>query len=529
MSIPQSESDLRRYHSDYRLPPSVHSLLTEPEVEMLEYVCRCLYSGGGAIVDVGSFLGGSTVAIVDGLLQNPCFDPLTHRVHSYDLFQLLPPLRAYGAWASQLGEGCSFLKDFERNLGDRLPLVSVHAGDLLQEVWNDEPIEIAFIDVAKTLELNSHVIQQFFPSLIPGKSILIQQDLQYPGYPWLTVCMFVLRDYFSVIDTLPCNSVVYRLEKAIPKAMLEQADCAKMERERFRSLHREALQELPPRAKAMVTLDQVAWLDEDGKKEDALSLLVDTLAAAKADPEGYAVVRAAAIEYLPAFFCPSASLEETANLADPRLDLVTLMTEDDRALISALLRSQRPRRVLEVGSSGGGSTYLIAKAIQRRRPAKFVTVDRGRQPAYRISDLLRERLSACVEFINQDDDPGFEGASKRVAGTFDAVVVTLVNTYEHLESELRELRPYLGTGCCIYIHAPDGYLPDDLFDRLEIDLDLVDHGYYSILGGTPTSSTSGTWRVLGLKDRTPSLLKASAGCFGVISRRLWPAPDLSGA
>ncbi len=514
MSMLQSTQSLPWYHSDYLLPASVQSLLTEPEVAMLEYICRCQFSGAGAIVDVGSFLGGSTVAIVDGLLQNPCFDPQKHRVQSYDLFQLLQPLQAYGAWADQLGEGYSFLKDFEQNLGDRLPRVDVHAGDLLQEVWNDGPIEIAFIDVAKSPELNSHVIQQFFPSLIPGKSILIQQDLQYPGCPWLAVCMYVLRDYFSVVDTLPCNSVVYRLEKAIPQEMLEQADCVRMERERIRILHREALRELPTRAKSMLTLDEAAWLQEDGKSEDAINLLVDTLEKAKGDAEGYAVIRTAATGYLPDLFCPRESLEDTGSLDDQRMDLITFMTKDDRELISTLLRSQRPRRVVEIGASGGGSTYLIAKAVRGKRTAKFVTIDRGRQPAYRISDLLRERLSADVKFINQDDGSGFEEASKRVAGKFDAVVFTQVNSYEHLEDELRELRPSLGRGCCIYIHAPDGYLPSDLFTRLKIDLDLVDHGCFSIEDGTPTSSTFGSWRVLVLEHQTPPLLRAIAGCFG---------------
>lgn len=516
MSMLQSTQSLPWYHSDYRLPASVQSLLTEPEVAMLEYICRCQFTGAGAIVDVGSFLGGSTVAIVDGLLQNPCFDPQKHRVQSYDLFQLLQPLQAYGAWADQLGEGYSFLKDFERNLGDRLRLVDVHAGDLLQETWNDGPIEIAFIDVAKTPELNSHVIRQFFPSLIPGKSILIQQDLQYPGCPWLVVCMYVLRDYFSVVDTLPCNSVVYRLEKAIPQEMLEQADCIRMER--IRILHREALRELPTRTRSMLALDEVAWLQEDGKSENAINLLVDTFAEVKDDAEGHAVIRTAATRYLPGLFCPRASLEDTASLEDSRMDLITLMTEDDRELISTLLRSQRPRRVVEIGASGGGSTYVIAKAVQGKRTAKFVTIDRGRQPAYRISDLLRERLSACVEFINQDAGSGFEEASKQVAGKFDAVVITLVNSYEHLEDELRELRPSLGRGCCIYIHAPDGYLPGDLFTRLEIDLDLVDHGCFSIEGGTPTSSTSGSWRVLQLEHQTPPLLRAIAGCFSAIKQ-----------
>ena len=511
MSMLQSTQSLPWYHSDYRLPASVPSLLTEPEVAMLEYICRCQFSGAGAIVDVGSFLGGSTVAIVDGLRQNPCFDPQKHRVQSYDLFQLLHPLRAYGAWADQLGEGYSFLKDFERNLGDRLRWVDVHAGDLLQEIWKKGPIEIAFIDVAKTPELNSHVIRQFFPSLIPGKSLLIQQDLQYPGYPWLAVCMYVLRDYFSVVDTLPCNSVVYRLEKAIPQEMLEQADYLRMERERIRILHREALLELPTRTKSILALDEVAWLQKEGKSEDAINLLDDTLAKAKEDAESYAVIRSAAMGHLPDLFCPNASLEDTESLEDPRIDLITLMTKDDRELISMLLRSQRPSRVIEVGASGGGSTYLIAKAVQGKRTAKFVTIDLGHQPAYRISDLLRERLSAHVKFINQDDGCGFEEASKVVAGKFDAAVFTLVNSYEHLEDELRELRPSLSLECCIYIHAPDNYLPSDLFTRLESNLDLVDHGYFSIKDGIPTSSPSGSWRVLMLEHQTPPLLRAIAG------------------
>ena len=49
-------------------------------------------------------------------------------------------------------------------------------GNLLALDWTGGPIEILFIDLAKSWDLNRWVLTKTFPRLIPGHSVVIQQD-----------------------------------------------------------------------------------------------------------------------------------------------------------------------------------------------------------------------------------------------------------------------------------------------------------------------------------------------------------------
>ena len=56
-------------------------------------------------------------------------------------------------------------------------LVQLHIGDVTEESWSaDAPIEVAFIDVCRSKNLNAHVAKEFLPALIPGGSTLIYRE-----------------------------------------------------------------------------------------------------------------------------------------------------------------------------------------------------------------------------------------------------------------------------------------------------------------------------------------------------------------
>ena len=64
--------------------------------------------------------------------------------------------------------------------------------------------------------INDFLARQFFPMLIPGRSIVIQQDYVHPTCPWLAVTMEYLAEYFEPVAYVPGNSMVYAVSKAIP-------------------------------------------------------------------------------------------------------------------------------------------------------------------------------------------------------------------------------------------------------------------------------------------------------------------------
>jgi Methyltransferase domain len=200
-------------------------LLGLEERKLLYHLARDIYTGAGDVVELGAFCGASTCCLAAGLRDNP--RSAGRRVHSYDCFIANEPylvnfIRTQFGDALEIGQ--SFAAIFRRSTAEFANLIEVHAGDLLEQSWPSEvPIEILFVDVAKTLALSAKVLSEFFPRLIPGKSIVIHQDFYHPTAFYLPVVMDFLWDHFSIIEEGRDWSVVFRLEAAIPREKLEIA------------------------------------------------------------------------------------------------------------------------------------------------------------------------------------------------------------------------------------------------------------------------------------------------------------------
>ena len=195
------------------------------ERKLLYELARNIYTGEGAVVELGAFCGASTCCLAAGLRDNP--RAAGHRVHSYDSFIANEPYLV-DFIRTQFGEslemGQSFAAIFRRATAEFADLVEIHAADLLEQTWSSGvPIELLFVDVAKTLALSGKVLTEFFVHLIPGKSIVIHQDFYHPTAFYLPVVMDFLRDHFTIIEAGRDWSVVFRLESAIPQEKLRVA------------------------------------------------------------------------------------------------------------------------------------------------------------------------------------------------------------------------------------------------------------------------------------------------------------------
>jgi len=203
---------------------NVPTMLIPDELRLLNYLTEEYYTGEGAIVDAGCFLGGSTLALADGLRRN-----LRRRrraeeklIHSYDRFEIEEwTLDEYFSGSAQVED--SFRPAFDRNIAPYAKLVEVHAGDVRSSPWTGGPIEILFIDIAKHWTVCDWVTWQFFPWLIPGKSVVIQQDyLCHHWVAWLHITMEFYSDYFEYVCDTGVNSVVFLNTKRIPEGVLRE-------------------------------------------------------------------------------------------------------------------------------------------------------------------------------------------------------------------------------------------------------------------------------------------------------------------
>ena len=194
------------------------------ERKLLYHLTRNIYTGEGAVVELGAFCGASTCCLAAGMRENT--RAAGHRLHSYDSFVASEPylvnfIRTQFGKSIELNQ--SFVALFRRATAQFADLIEVHEGDLLETWLAEKPIEILFVDVAKTLALSGKVLTEFFAHLIPRKSIVIQQDFYHPTAFYIPVVMDFLSDHFSIIETGRDWSVVFRLETAIPRDKLETA------------------------------------------------------------------------------------------------------------------------------------------------------------------------------------------------------------------------------------------------------------------------------------------------------------------
>jgi len=195
------------------------------ERKLLYNLTRHAYTGQGAVVELGSFCGASACSLAAGLRDNP--QAAGRHVDSYDCFIADEPYLV-DFIRTQFGEaiepGQSFAEIFYRSTAEFADFIEVHAGDLLEQSWpSGSPIEILFVDVAKTLALSGKVLTGFFSHLIPGQAIVVHQDFYHPTAFYLPVVMDFLMDHFTIIEAGRDWSVAFRLETAIPEAKLQLA------------------------------------------------------------------------------------------------------------------------------------------------------------------------------------------------------------------------------------------------------------------------------------------------------------------
>ena len=195
----------------------VKTMLSAQELTLLYRLARDTYAGCGEIVDGGAFLGGSTLALALGLRDNPRVADKAFRIHSYDYFVAD---HFVAQFISGVPEGAS-TRPTTTASSRRSPRTSpcTRATSRRFRGGATRPIDILFIDVAKSWETNDFLLHQFFPQLTAG-SYVIQQDYHWPHTPWISITMELLRTSFTHLESMPWATSFYRCDRAIDRDVL---------------------------------------------------------------------------------------------------------------------------------------------------------------------------------------------------------------------------------------------------------------------------------------------------------------------
>lgn len=206
--------------ADLGAAASVPTMLTHEESQLYHWLGRRA-QGGGVTVDLGAYAGGSAARLLSGLaLSGQPF-----HVHSFDRFR---SSRAF--WARYMpdeplpdADDADLLPVVRRHLAPWEAHLTLHIGDIGEKRWTGGPVEILSVDAAKGSAMADHIADQFFPALVPGQSILVQQDYLMAVQPWLSAQMVGLRDQFLPLAHVPKVGMVFLCVAAVTAEALGAA------------------------------------------------------------------------------------------------------------------------------------------------------------------------------------------------------------------------------------------------------------------------------------------------------------------
>lgn len=264
-------------------PVLVRSMLTGNELALLRAVAEEHYQGWGEIVDAGPLLGASTNMLAKGLAANSQVANKSKRIFSFDLFLRDPqdPISdRYGSllrgnWNETLQDvpdhTNSVFEEFLRVNRDYLEEIYLSPGDLLLHQWKAAPIEVLFVDLAKSWELNQWVVENWFPHLRAG-SIVIQQDYVHFYEYWIAITMEVLAEFLHPVDYIFGASCVFVCEREIPQERLAACVRSMEPQEQLRYLDL-AITKAPPAIGEVLKCAKAFCLLEHDRVKEAAELI----------------------------------------------------------------------------------------------------------------------------------------------------------------------------------------------------------------------------------------------------------------
>ncbi|TCP40512.1 class I SAM-dependent methyltransferase [Rhodovulum marinum] len=202
---------------------TVPTMLSEAEQRLYFWLARDWAQGAGAIVDLGCFAGGSTARLAEGRRQAGH----APHVHAYDRFTASDRLKARLLYPAGIApfDGQDILPLARRLLAPWDGLVRLHPGEIEDDLWTGQPIEVLTIDAAKSAGAADAIAGLFFPSLIPGASVVVQQDYFHWRQPWVAAQMERLAECFVPLAVCPGATAVFLCTRAPDAATLARAAC----------------------------------------------------------------------------------------------------------------------------------------------------------------------------------------------------------------------------------------------------------------------------------------------------------------
>ena len=224
----------------------VQTMLSEEEGQMLYWLARDYATGAGAICDLGCFAGGSTARMAAGAAEGG------HgaEIHAFDHFTIQEGQKERYMEPAGIPyfRGNDMLPAVQELLSPWSDRMHYHKGDIRETGWSGGPIEILFVDASKTPETADIIASRFMPHLIPGRSLVIQQDYQHWRQPWVPAQMELLTPCFELVAWCHKGTAVFRCTAEVGGPEIAAAQTRALSDAQMTTLIRQAMTRFPHKA-----------------------------------------------------------------------------------------------------------------------------------------------------------------------------------------------------------------------------------------------------------------------------------------
>lgn len=198
----------------------VPSMLNREEAQFYFWLAHRMAHVSGSMVDLGCFVGGSTAYLAQGAFaqrkgQRP-------RMFAYDQFHASPKVKRRQLYAKGISQfdGQDTLPLSKALLSPWSDQVVLRKGRIEDSTWSDGTISLLILDASKTSRTMDMMAQTFFPHLVPGISVIVQQDELHWKEPWIAAQMQRLRACFEPLCYVPGGTVAYLYTRRVAPDLL---------------------------------------------------------------------------------------------------------------------------------------------------------------------------------------------------------------------------------------------------------------------------------------------------------------------
>jgi len=199
----------------------IFGMTTKEEQEYYKKSVKVLKDKNGAIVDLGCWLGATTIALAKGISDIGRHNQ--EKIYAFDIFIWNNFMNQYNPFLSRnYKPGENFKEETELRLKNYKDLVNLIEADLSTFQWKNGNIKFLLVDAMKTRELTKSITVSFFPYLLKD-SIVVQQDFKHYSEPWLHIIQFRLKEYFDFdVNIKNGGTVAFKTKKTIPVEVAEK-------------------------------------------------------------------------------------------------------------------------------------------------------------------------------------------------------------------------------------------------------------------------------------------------------------------